>query len=447
MLRQVLALRIIINRQFSSALYVTGDKAHKQFAVLKPIIDFDDQLKSRKDCLIENIKARQLSIDLNKVEERWNYFKEIERKKEILEETKAEIGHNISKLMKLDNDPDLEKEIEKLKIHLRLVKDEVKNLRNLSYAVEEGAALQVLSLPNVLHPKTTQCELEVYRYLEKSDTRTENHVEIGNKKGYFKLINHMTCYLKSEAALFELAVQNYFSQELVNLNYTQFSNSDFVKSVVIEGCGSDPSACWDGLTLENIHCIQNEGSNKLHLVGASSLYSFMAYFTKHFVHITQLPVKAFCVGRKYRTVQSTSPKDLFNLSQSSEISLFNLLLDDDILENMVDEVATLYRQLGLHFRLVLMPANQLSKAESLRLSIQMFSNSSLSYVEVGFVSFYEDYLSKRLLLSCSQDRKGKFPNVVGGSLINAQRVIGCALENNVLKQKPLLNDFLSKYIC
>ncbi|XP_066257217.1 serine--tRNA synthetase-like protein Slimp [Euwallacea similis] len=447
MLRHVLALRTIINRQFSSALYVTGDKAHKQFAILTPIIDFDDQLKTKKDCLIENIKARQLSIDLNAVEERWNYFKEIERKKQILEETRAAIGHNISKLMKLGNGLNLEKEIEKLKMHLKLVKNELKNLRDISYAVEEGAALQVLSLPNVLHSKTTQCELEVYRYLEKSDTRTEDHIAIGNKKGYFKLINHMTCYLKSEAALFELAVQNYFSQELVNLNYTQFSNSDLVKSVVIEGCGSDPSACSDALTLENIHCIQNDGINRLHLVGASSLYSFMAYFTKHFVQISQLPVRAFCVGRKYRTVQSIKPKDLFNLNQSSEVSLFNLLLDDDILENIVNEIATLYKQLGLHFRLVLMPANQLSKAESLRLSIQMFSNSSLSYVEVGFISFYEDYLSKRLLLNCSQGKERKFPNVISGSLINMQRVIGCALENNVLEQKPLLSDFLSKYIC
>lgn len=434
-------------RQFSSALYITGEKAQKHFAVLTPIIDFDDQLKHKED-LIKNIKVRQLPINIDNVEERWNFFKDVENRKNILEQTKAEVGQNISNLLKIQNDAKVNKEVQKLKTHLKIVKEDLKNLRSMSYSVEQSAALQVLNLPNVLHPKTPQSEeLEMYRYLEKTDIKSESHLNIGEKKGYLKLFNHMSCYLKSDMALFEYAIQNYFNEELLNLNYVQFSNSDFVKSIVVEGCGTDPSTNCDMLTLADIHCINSDGVNSLHLVGASSLYSFMAYFTKHFVQASQFPIRAFCLGRKYQEVEKDSPKSLFNLNQSSEIGLFHAYLEDsEMLENIVNEISMLYKQLGFHFRVVLIPANKLKKAESLRVSVQMFSNNLLSYVEVGSISFYQDYISKRLLFNYNVNKERRFPNVIGGSLINIHKVIGCVLENNSITGGPLLTEFLCKYV-
>jgi len=318
----------------------------------------------------------------------------------------------------------------------------------MCYSAEEGAALQALSLPNALHPKTPRSEgLEVFRYLEKNDCESRDHISIGNKKGYFKLLNHMSCYLKSDAALFEYAIQNYLADELVNSNYIQFSNSDFVKSVVVEGCGTDPSTNTEVITLENIHCVSSDGVNKLHLVGASSLYSFMAYFSKHFLQSSQFPIKAFCIGRKYIVADQNRPPSLFNLNQSTEVGLFLASIDDsDVLEVMVNEITILYKQLGYHFRVVLIPANQLKKSESLRLSVQMFSNNLFSYVEVGYISFYKDYLSKRLLFNFNENKERKYPNVMGGSLINIHKVLGCVLENNNIVEQPLLSEFLTKYV-
>ncbi|KAH1027604.1 hypothetical protein HUJ05_001082 [Dendroctonus ponderosae] len=209
------------------------------FVVLTPVIDFEKQIE-HKENLIENIKARQLPIDINAVEEQWNFFQDIEHKKKALEQTRTGISQRMSYLIKQENDFPSSKELDKLKLHLKIVKDDLKHLRTMRYSVEEAAALQVLNLPNVLHPKTPENEeLEVYRYLEINDSKTENHLTLGNQK---------------DAALFERSLQNYFNGELVKLNYLQFSNSDLVKSVVVEGCGGNPFAGSDVLTLEDIHC-------------------------------------------------------------------------------------------------------------------------------------------------------------------------------------------------
>ncbi|KAL1506343.1 hypothetical protein ABEB36_005726 [Hypothenemus hampei] len=439
--------RTINIRQFSSALYITRDKAQKNFAVLTPIIDFDEQLK-QKDRLIENIKARQLPIDLNVVKERWDFFKNIENKKGILEQTKSELGPIITRLMKHPDNENFGEEINKLKLHLKVVKEDLKSLRSMSSEVEEEIVLQVLNLPNSLHKKTPlDKECEVFSYLEKIESTSESHLTIANKKGYIKYISPLHCYLKSDAALFERAMQNYFNEELLNLNYTQFSNCDFVRSVVVEGCGSNP---WldncEVFTLENVHNFNRDDLNKLHLSGASSLYSFMAYFTKHCLESSHLPIKAFCLGRNYVTAKPCSSPSLFHLNQSSDIGIFIATLEkEDILETVLNEAIALYKQLGFHFRIVLVAANKLKRAESLRMSIEMFSNHLLSYVEVGYVSFYQDYLSKRLLFNYNDGKNRKYPYVVNGSLMNIHKVVGCLLENKYLKKEHLMNDLLSKY--
>lgn len=448
MLRTTASVLKQFKLQFSSALYITGDKAQTHFAALTPVVDFDNELQ-HKETLIENIKARKLAVNLVVVEENWNLFKEIESRKNILEQTKSEIGQVISKLMKVNNpSSEVSQELEKLKTHLKLIKDELKTVKTMGYSVEENAMLQVLNLPNILHPKTPEHEeLEVYRYLERNEQQTDSHMNIGIKNGCLKYTDHSSCYLKSEAALFELAVQKYFNSELVNLKFSQFSNSDFVKSVIVEGCGTEPFIGDKVLILEDIHCTNNDGFNKLHLVGAASLYSFMAYFTRLLVLPNQFPINAFCIGRSYQSVKNTSPKDLFHLNQSTEIGVFMANLDEaDILENVINQVSELYKQLGYHFKLVILPASKIEKSECLRLSIQMFSNSLLKYIEVGYVSFYGNYLSKRLLFSCSDKTERRYPFVVSGSLMNIQKVIGCILENNEIRGNPLLNQFLSKYV-
>ena len=78
-------------------------------------------------------------------------------------------------------------------------------------------------------------------------------------------------------------------------------------------------------------------------------------------------------------------------------------------------------------------ADRLALAESLRLEAQMWSPLSQTYVTVGSLSKFDDYISRRLLLKYvnedDQDKKLHSYHIVGGTFIDTYKVIGCMLES------------------
>lgn len=442
-----LLLKDTIKRFYSSALYITGDKAHETFKVLTPYIDFEERIKN-KIALEENLKSRGLNIDVNKIEKYWNFYKTIDDKKQILEITRQEIAAEIAKL---NNEPEkYSKEIDQLKVHAKLVKNDLKNVKEYLWGIEEYAVENALSLPNNLHPKTPrdgQCVS--YTFLEKSNKKTDHHMEISAKFGLTETI-HGKLYLKNEAALFELAAQNYFNDILTQHNFTQFSNADFVRSVVLEGCGTDFRSKSDILTLEDKHEDKNHELSKLHLVGGASLYSFMAFYSRHYVQKSYFPLKHFACGRKYKPVTS-DVLTFYNLEQETAIEIFTATQNNEIELNAMFEkirsiVITLYENLGYHFRVVFVPANQLNRHESLRLAVEMYSNHLQSYVEVASVSICDDYLSKRLLFTYNENNERKFPCVISGTLLSVQKLLACVLEQNSVNNESVISSLLAQYI-
>lgn len=432
-----------VKRQCSSALYITGDKAHKTYALVTPVIDFEKELEN-KDNLERNFKARQLPLNLEKIEERWKFFHEIDEKKKTLELTRTKIGALIKELMK-DEETNKE-EIEKFKLHSKLIKDDLSNVKQYFYSLEEDTMLLLLNLPNVLHEKTPLESVTVHKFLENVEENSFHHMEIAKKNKLIEYINPFTCYLKSDAALFEMGILNYFRHTLLDFKYTQFSNPDFCRSVIVEGCGIKYEEKTNVFMLEQ-HDSSKDDINRLHLCGAASLYPFMAYFCRHSVEQSCFPLKYFCVGKSYKPVSDKAPRDLFNLCQESVINMFTATLEEeDILEDITKHVSSLYESLGYHFKLVYLPANKLDKSESLRLSVQMYSNHLNDYVEVGNISAYDSYLSKRLLFSYSMDKVRKYPKIIAGTVLNVPKVLGCVLENNSVRDVNLITPLLQQFM-
>lgn len=445
----ILLLKYTVNRfsrrTFSSALYITSDKAQETFRVLSPYIDFEERIKNKVE-LEENVKSRGLNIDVNKIEKYWHFYKTIDQTKRVLQLTKEEIGRQISKLLK---EPERNsKEINKLMVHSKLVKDDLKNVKEYLYGIEEHAVENVLSLPNNLHPKTprdTQCV--IHTFLEKHDGQSHHHVDIGTKLGLTETVNGKL-FLKNEAAVFELAVQNYFENFLSQHQFKAFSNADFVRSVIVEGCGTDFRSKSEILTLEDKHDDKNHELNKLHLVGGASHYSFMAFYARHLVQPSYFPLRHYASGRKYKPVTSDD-RSFFNTEQETAIEIFTATQNCDVASSrMFDElyslIVQLYENLGYHFRLAYVPATQLNRHESLRLSVEMYSNYLQSYVEVASVSVCDDYLSKRLLFTYSEGKKWKFPCVISGSLLSVQKLLACVLEQNC--DKNVISSVLAPYV-
>lgn len=85
------------------------------------------------------------------------------------------------------------------------------------------------------------------------------------------------------------------------------------------------------------------------------------------------------------------------------------------------------------FSTVVKKASDLDVAQSYKISIEMFAPSLQSFVEVGHLATYDDYLSKRLMLKFEEntekkDKALKSLFVVSGTAINITKVIACIIE-------------------
>lgn len=391
--------------------------------------------------LRENIERRKLQIDPDKLKSLWDFLKYLDLTKLQLEKRKVEIVDHMKDLRKLDYDGEAKEEMEKLKLEGRVIREDLKTLIKALWEVEEKVLLKGLSLPNELHRDTPDGEdTIVHLFKEKPfGSRIRSHLDIGKTLGLLDFQDASFYYLKNEAAIFELACQSYFSESLKRDDFIPFSNPDFARTLIVEGCRTDhtdPNAVFT-VASSNEKEIKNY---KLHLVGGASIFPFCAFHTKHTISFSSLPLKYYSCGRQYSPVsleQEDQTSGLFNTWQRSGVDIF-ILTSDDFNEMMsafrrtLDIVVNLYEQMGYHFRIVYINASALLCWECLRASIQMYSSHEQKYIEVGKISISDKYICQRLLMSyqmSEKDEKNRFMKMVSGTIVDVPKLLACILEN------------------
>lgn len=425
----ILALHCKISQVRYSALFVNGAKASEQFVYVTPHIDVSKQLEF-KEAAQDQLNKRKSNINLHKIKDLWSVYKELTSKKVEYETKKAELSRELGKLIKTEPDSET---ANKLKIQIGLIKENVKKLKVPLWSAEEAAKLEALKLPNYLHPKTPAVESTIlYTYLSPPQNN-KNHLEIGQEKNLIKFIKNENYYLNGDAAVFELGAKFHFNSELKKINFVQFSNPDFVKSVVVEGCGTDHTNPDSSFILHHNEESNVNNDSRLHLTGAASLCSFLAYHTKNVIYPKVLPLKYFTMGRQY--IPSAHKEDcLFHVSQSSVVELFGVTKIasdlDNIFDEMIDFLKKVYTELGYHFRLCIAPADKLQMWESLRVTVEMYSTSLDSYVEIGNLSLSGDFIPKRLMFTYVENKENNFPHLFSGTVLNVPKFLACVLEQD-----------------
>lgn len=429
--------RTLCLRSYGSALYMTGDEAKDIFSVVSPHIDIEARFKEIS-ALKRSVELRGMQVDVDRLKIFWEVLKSVEADKITIENKRVDIAKRIKQLKKENSDAT--KETEKLKFQGKLLREDLKITVKAVWELQKKVMLKVLNLPNNLHPDTpSEGEKIVSQFGNESSTKqTESHMIIGKKLDVLDYINPMCYYLKGEAAIFELCILDYFTEELCRHNFTRFCNSDLGRSVVVEGCGlnhEDPGVTY---ILQNTNdLLHTKDTNHLHLVGGASLPSFCSFHAKQIIPVSALPLRLVAMGRQYRpsaqSLEGTDFSGLFGVCQASSVELF--ISTTDNLSNMMNEfdrtmaaVTCIYKELGFPFRVVYMPARSLRSYESLRGSFQMYSSSLQTYVEIGHVSVSDDYISKRLLIRYESEAEQKFTRIISGTVLSVPKLLGCILE-------------------
>ena len=116
MLRRFLIPNIILRRNVT-ALYVTGDKAMENFAVLSPFLEIDKRMKNFNE-IKENVERRKLQINLETLKDEYELFSAVENRKKELEDRRLDIA----KQMKIEA-------TEGLRLQGKIIREDLKKLK------------------------------------------------------------------------------------------------------------------------------------------------------------------------------------------------------------------------------------------------------------------------------------------------------------------------------
>jgi len=303
-----------------------------------------------------------------------------------------------------------------------------------------------------------------------SDKRTFHfeplsHVQLVEKSGLaeFSVNSHTAYYLHAQLARLELKLTSYFQTILLHNNFNMFSNPDFSKSVVVEGCGSSQH----DNQLFHLKSAQDFGSpvsgDAMYLVGGASKQPFVAYFARNLIQNPGiLPVNLFSVGRQYNPVKSKespvkstespvqstespvqsseSPvkstenpeHSLTNTQQSTAVQVFSVCADKDMMMSQMNLLKDIMTEQLMKFgelRVVDRGVQHLGPSDIKKISFQLYLPGSKQFVEVGSLNVENDYYSRRMMIK--QKQNGQYRNVytVSGQMVNITKLLAVILEN------------------
>lgn len=414
--------------RFFQALYVSNKKTKKNVRVLTPVLDFEQRFSNPKD-VEDNLKRRGLSeqFDINDLLAQWEMYNLLKSKKREIENLQKETNRQLKDVKKEETLKKREDARRKYTLELETLQEDLQNCTCALEDVEEKFVNKFLSLPNETSSMTPQEAQIVASFGSISNEERKHHLIYGEAIEYY---SNTSYFLKGDAAKFDNKFGNYSIDYFRKHNFVQFSNPDFAKTISIEGAG---------LPLDRFYEVSYELSvhhtNRMHLVGNSSMLSFLGYVIMNQVYPTYLPLQLISNGRTYNRIDHDTAS-LFNVSQSSTVQLFQAGTEEQILHKFQETLALikqLFEKLNVHFRIVYAPAKELNLAESLSAKIEMFSPHSKEYIEVGNINYYSDYISKRILFSYITDRKTNvigFPHIISGTVCNLTRILAIILETN-----------------
>lgn len=300
-------------------------------------------------------------------------------------------------------------------------------------------------VPNLCHPDTPRgseehARLVCYGTVEKPafpGFEPEDHVALSqrldlvNFEAGSRVAGNNFVFLRNEAVLMELALVQWTLSKAAARGFTPVITPDVVRPVTAEGCGFQPRG-------EGTQTYSIEG-NDLCLVATSEL-ALAGYYQMCSLPIESLPVRMVAFSHCFRAeAGGTGLRDrgLYRLHQFSKVELFALTTpeqSDNMLEDIVKLQQEIFSELGLHYRVLDMPTEELGAPAYRKYDIEAWMPGRGSYGEVSSASNCTDYQSRRLNICYNKEdaggRQRGFVHTVNGTGCAVPRTILAILENH-----------------
>ncbi|MBO7722212.1 MAG: serine--tRNA ligase [Thermoguttaceae bacterium] len=322
------------------------------------------------------------------------------------------------------------------------LREQISQLASVLKNTEAEVDLLQRSIPNMAHPDApigdddtanTACAYGKTP-LPKFDFTPLDHVELAKGldlidfEGGARVAGAGFYFLKNEAVLLELALQQYAVSFLMKHGFTPASTPDQAKNESLQGPGYIPRG-----NETQIYSIEN---TDLSLVATAEI-TLGGLLAGRVVDAEELPMKFCGTSHCFRTeagAAGRASRGLYRVHQFTKIEMFAFTLPQDS-EAMHNELLSMEREifdnLGLPYRVVDTATGDLGGPAYRKFDLEAWMSGRGDYGEVTSTSNCTDYQARRLNARYkNKDEKGThFLHTLNGTAIAVSRALVAIMEN------------------
>ena len=399
------------------------------------MIDYRE-LKTRRDEIAKNIADRNMKVDVDEA------IRLQDRRAELMkaaEELRAARNVNAARMKgKMDNEAR-----QVLIAEGRDIKDKIAATEAELETVDKEFNAIIRQIPNYAHPAAPVGKEDkdntAIKYVGKPPVfgfKPLDHVQIGEKLDLIdfetgtKVSGPKFYYLKNEAVLLQMALENYAMNIVVKHGFTPFITPDVAKEEILEGIGFNPRGAES-----NIYTVEGTGTA---LVGTAEI-TLGGYYSGETLDKSALPIRMTGLSHCFRREAGGAgqySKGLYRVHQFSKLEMFVICLPEDS-DRIHDEILAIEEEifsgLGLAYRVVDTCTGDLGAPAYRKFDIEAWMpgrGEEGEYGEVTSTSNCTDYQSRNLNVRFKDDDgKSKYVHMLNGTAVALSRAMVAVLEN------------------
>jgi seryl-tRNA synthetase len=385
-----------------------------------------------------NCARRGIVADVDRLVERELLRRDKQREVEDLNRRANEVAKSIGKAADSATREARKEEGRQLRDQKERVQGEVDTLD------KEIERLQV-GIPNMSHPEAPvgaddQANLEIRRgghAPRKFAFPVLDHVDLAGKldlidfEGGAKIAGHGFYFLRNEAVLLELALQQFATRLLMAEGFTPVVTPDLAYTEILQGTGYIPRG-----PETQIYSIEN---TNLNLVATAEI-TLGGLLSGEVLEAEQLPIKLCGISHCFRTeagAAGRTSRGLYRVHQFTKVEMFAFTLPDQsdaMLDHFCDLECRLFDELGIPYRVVDTATGDLGGPAYRKYDLEAWMpgrGDAGQWGEITSTSNCTDYQARRLNIRYKvRGQKGThLVHTLNGTAIAVSRALLAILEN------------------
>ncbi|MBI1901628.1 MAG: serine--tRNA ligase [Planctomycetia bacterium] len=388
----------------------------------------------------ENCRRRGASVDVQK-------FVDLETRRRAKDTEVQDLNRRANEVSKTIGQAKDESEREARKAEGRRLR-EAKEAAQKELDALQAEIVEIQKLfPNMSHPQAPvggeSAAVEIRRGrapVPKFDFKPKDHVELAQSLDLLDLeagarvAGHGFYFLKNEAVLLELALQQFAVNFLIGRGYTPMITPDLARNDVLAGIGFLPRG-----PETQIYSIEN---SDLSLIATAEI-TLGGLLTGQVLDEGQLPLRLCGVSHCYRTeagAHGRATRGLFRVHQFTKIEMFAFTTPEQS-DGMHDELCGLeceiFDALAVPYRVIDTPTGDLGGPAYRKFDLEAWmpgrgEGGAGDWGEITSTSNCTDYQSRRLDIRCKKkgEKGTRLVHTLNGTAVAVSRALIAILENN-----------------